>query len=124
MPQSASRRARRYDETTERRNLGTTSVIAAATASSDDAHPDDGATSVGVRRRDDTTSAHWLERRGLIPDLEDAMLHVISPLTDREEQVISLAMDCAFAVHRETGPGFREKIYRTAYCLELNARGI
>src|SRR5262245_64845292 len=56
--------------------------------------------------------------------LEVGMLRVISPLTDREEQVISLAMDCAFAVHREIGPGFREKIYRTAYSLELNARGI
>jgi GxxExxY protein len=52
------------------------------------------------------------------------MLRVSSPLTDREEQVLSVAMDCAFAVHRGTGPGFREKIYGTAYCLELNARGV
>jgi GxxExxY protein len=52
------------------------------------------------------------------------MLRVVSPLTEREEHVLSLAIDCAFAVHRETGPGFREKIYETAYCLELNARGI
>ena len=44
--------------------------------------------------------------------------------TEREEHLLSLAIDCAFAVHRETGPGFREKIYQTAYCLELDARGI
>jgi GxxExxY protein len=52
------------------------------------------------------------------------MLRVQSPLNEREEEVISLAMDCAFAVHRELGPGFKERIYEEAYCLELNARGI
>ena len=52
------------------------------------------------------------------------MLRVISPLTHREEHVLSLVMDCAFSVHRELGPGFRERIYDTACCLELNARGI
>jgi len=52
------------------------------------------------------------------------MLRVVSPLSDREEQVFSRAMDCAFAVHRELGPGYREKIYDVAYCLELDAKGI
>jgi GxxExxY protein len=52
------------------------------------------------------------------------MLRVLSPLTEREEQVLSSAIDCAFAVHRELGPGFREKIYEAAFCLELDARGI
>jgi GxxExxY protein len=53
-----------------------------------------------------------------------SMLRVQSPLNEREEEVISLAMDCAFAVHRELGPGFKERIYEEAYCLELDARGI
>ena len=52
------------------------------------------------------------------------MLKVASPLTAREEQVFTLAMDCAFAVHRELGPGFRERIYQAAFCLEMDARGI
>ena len=52
------------------------------------------------------------------------MLRVPSPLTPAEERVFTLAMDCAFAVHRELGPGFREKIYQSAYCLEMNTRGI
>jgi GxxExxY protein len=52
------------------------------------------------------------------------MLRVQSPLNEREEEVISLAMDCAFAVHRELGPGFKERIYEEAYCLKLNARSI
>ena len=52
------------------------------------------------------------------------MLRVISPLTSEEEQSLARAMDCAFSVHRELGPGFKEKIYERAYCLELNARGI
>ena len=33
-------------------------------------------------------------------------------------------MDCAYAVHRELGPGFQERIYEEAFCLELNARGV
>ena len=52
------------------------------------------------------------------------MLRVQSPLNEREEVVISLAMGCAFAVHRELGPGFKERIHEEAYCLELDARGI
>ena len=52
------------------------------------------------------------------------MLRVTSPLTLAEEQSLTRAIDCAFAVHRELGPGFKEKIYQRAYCLELDARGI
>ena len=52
------------------------------------------------------------------------MLRVQSPLTSEEERVFTLVMDCAFAVHRELGPGFRERIYDEAFCLELNERGI
>ena len=33
-------------------------------------------------------------------------------------------MDCAFAVHRALGPGFKEKIYQRATCPELDARGL
>jgi GxxExxY protein len=33
-------------------------------------------------------------------------------------------MDCAFSVHRLLGPGFREKIYERALCLELDASGL
>jgi len=38
--------------------------------------------------------------------------------------MVSLAIDCGFAVSRTLGPGFREKIYARAYCLELESRGI
>ena len=33
-------------------------------------------------------------------------------------------MDCAFTVHRHLGPGFRERIYQRAFCLELDAAGL
>src|SRR5687768_270090 len=33
-------------------------------------------------------------------------------------------MDCAFAVHRGVGPGFRKKFYHKAFCLELDYRGL
>jgi GxxExxY protein len=52
------------------------------------------------------------------------MLQVRSPLNPAEEKSLTKAMDCAFAVHRELGPGFKEKIYERAFCLELDARGI
>ena len=52
------------------------------------------------------------------------MFSVVSPLSDREEQVFRWAMDCAFAVHRELGPGYRERIYDLAYSLELDSKGI
>lgn len=52
------------------------------------------------------------------------MLRIESALNSDEEEVFTLAMDCAFAVHRVLGPGFRERIYDEAFCLELNARGI
>ena len=52
------------------------------------------------------------------------MLRISSPLTQTEETVVTQAMDCAFAVHRELGPGFRERIYQRAYCLELELRNL
>jgi GxxExxY protein len=33
-------------------------------------------------------------------------------------------MDCAFTLHRSVGPGFREAFYATAFCLELEWRGL
>ena len=50
------------------------------------------------------------------------MLRVPSPLTADQERVVWRAMDCVFAVHRSLGPGFRERIYQRAYCLELDSR--
>ena len=50
------------------------------------------------------------------------MLRVSSPLTPEQEGIVSQAIDCGFTVHRALGPGFREKIYSRAYCLELESR--
>ena len=52
------------------------------------------------------------------------MLKLPSPLSATEEALITRAMDCAFAVHRELGPGFREVIYQRAFCLELESRAV
>ena len=52
------------------------------------------------------------------------MLGIESPLPAETEAVMSFILDCAFAVHRELGPGFKESIYQTAMCLELDSRGI
>ena len=33
------------------------------------------------------------------------------------------ALNCGFVVHSELGPGFKERIYERAFCLELDAQG-
>ena len=50
------------------------------------------------------------------------MLRVSSPLTSDQERIVESVVDCAFVVHREIGPGFRERIYQRALCLEMDSR--
>jgi GxxExxY protein len=52
------------------------------------------------------------------------MLRVSSPLTDVQEATVARVIDCAFAVHRALGPGFRERIYATAFRFELESRSL
>ena len=52
------------------------------------------------------------------------MLRSESPLTPEQEAIVTESMDCGFTVHRVVGPGYRENIYQTAYCLELESRGL
>ncbi len=40
------------------------------------------------------------------------------------EQIGKQVLDAAFAVHRQLGPGFLEKFYEEALCIELAARGV
>jgi len=45
-------------------------------------------------------------------------------LTDREEWLCKVIVDCAFGVHKELGPGLLEKIYEVCFCHELFKKGI
>lgn len=45
-------------------------------------------------------------------------------LPTEEEQIVTDTIACGMAVHRELGPGFRERIYETAFRLELEARNM
>jgi GxxExxY protein len=47
-----------------------------------------------------------------------------TPLEPEHERMVSVTVDCALDVHRVLGPGFRERIYERAFCLELDSRGI
>jgi GxxExxY protein len=49
-------------------------------------------------------------------------VRVPSPLSSDAERVMHETIGCAIAVHRALGPGFLESIYRTAMCIELDAR--
>jgi GxxExxY protein len=52
------------------------------------------------------------------------VLKVASPLTEAQEDVITRVIDVGFCVHQHLGPGFKEKIYERAFCLELDLRGM
>jgi PD-(D/E)XK nuclease superfamily protein len=51
-------------------------------------------------------------------------VRVFSPLSPEAELVMSQTIGSAIAVHRVLGPGFVEKIYRRAMCIELEARNL
>ena len=48
-----------------------------------------------------------------------------TPLLDAEgEAIVTEAIDCGMVVHRVLGPGYKERIYDDAMCLELDSRGL
>jgi GxxExxY protein len=51
-------------------------------------------------------------------------MRLASPLTADEERLMTQTIGCEIAVHKALGPGFLERIYRCAMCVELEARGI
>lgn len=51
-------------------------------------------------------------------------MRIESPLSPETETLIQRIIGCAITVHRELGPGFVEKIYQRAFCLELQAQEI
>ena len=45
-------------------------------------------------------------------------------LTQKEEELCKIIVDCAYKVHLALGPGLLEKIYEACFCYELSKRNI
>lgn len=52
------------------------------------------------------------------------MKNKFEPLTKKEENIATVIVDAAFAVHKELGPGLLENIYEVCFCHELSKRGV
>ena len=46
------------------------------------------------------------------------------PVPAAVEKVATICVDCGLQVHRALGPGFKERIYEQAFCLELDSRSV
>jgi GxxExxY protein len=54
----------------------------------------------------------------------NVLTRITSSLPESVERLVTETVDAAMAVHRELGPGFLERIYKEALCIELTARSI
>lgn len=48
-------------------------------------------------------------------------MHILS---EREELLCKIIVDCAYRVHSRLGPGLLEKIYEACFCYELEKAGV
>ena len=46
------------------------------------------------------------------------------PIPPEVEEIGQRVIGCAITVHRILGPGFKERIYQRAFCLELDEAGL
>src|SRR5205809_1060901 len=69
----------------------------------------------------DENDGHDEKHRGSVSPFR---MRLPSPLSPEAEEAMSQTIGCAFRVHRQLGPGFRESIYRRAMYLELTAAGL
>ena len=47
-----------------------------------------------------------------------------APLSEREEEIGKIIVNCAYKVHKELGPGLLEKVYEVCFCHELRKAGL
>ena len=52
------------------------------------------------------------------------MIRVPSPLDEQTEKYLKQTIDCGYSVHKALGPGFLERAYTNAFCIELLAQQI
>ena len=49
---------------------------------------------------------------------------IFAPLSEREEEIGRIIVNCAYKVHKELGPGLLEKVYEICFCHELRKAGL
>jgi GxxExxY protein len=67
---------------------------------------------------------HEMHEKDETHEIATYRMRLASPLSPDEERLMTETIGCAIAVHKALGPGFLERIYRHAMCVELQARGI
>ncbi len=55
---------------------------------------------------------------------KDNTKKTFAPLSEREEEIGKIIVNCAYKVHKELGPGLLEKVYEVCFCHELRKAGL
>lgn len=57
-------------------------------------------------------------------DKDNNIKKTFAPLSEREEDIGKIIVNCAYKVHKELGPGLLEKVYEICFCHELRKAGL
>jgi GxxExxY protein len=47
-----------------------------------------------------------------------------APISEREDKIAKVIVNCAYTVHKALGPGLLESIYEVCFCHELTKQGL
>ncbi len=71
-----------------------------------------------------TTKAQRHKKEYLMEPVKKSVNKSFEPLSEREEEIGRIIVNCAYKVHKELGPGLLEKVYEICFCHELRKAGL